>query len=186
MSKENAIAKLIPVFRQYGYEGTTLSMLSKASGLGKASLYHYFPEGKEEMITEVFDYISNNFYQLILKPLKEFGEPEAKIAAMGRGLTEFYNQGKNACFLAILSFGEANNIFHERLKQRLQIWIDTLAEVLIKGGVEPMLAIKRSQNLIMEIQGALILVRILDDTEPFQRLIKNLPQKLFSEVEYRS
>lgn len=178
MSKENAIAKLIPVFRQYGYEGTTLSMLSQASGLGKASLYHYFPQGKEEMIAEVFNYIGNDFKQLILQPLKESGEPEAKIAAMGRGLQKFYNEGKNACFLAILSFGGANNIFHEQLKQKLKIWIETLTEVLIEAGIEPKLATERSQNLIMEIQGALILVRILDDTEPFQRIINSLEQKL--------
>lgn len=35
MSKEQTIAKLIAIFRQYGYEGTTLSMLAKATGLGK-------------------------------------------------------------------------------------------------------------------------------------------------------
>ncbi|MEM8810542.1 MAG: TetR/AcrR family transcriptional regulator, partial [Cyanobacteria bacterium P01_G01_bin.38] len=43
MTKDAAIAKLTPVFRRYGYEGASLSMLSKATGLGKASLYHHFP-----------------------------------------------------------------------------------------------------------------------------------------------
>ena len=47
MSKEKIILQLIPVFRQYGYGGTSLAMLIKATGLGKASLYHYFPEGKK-------------------------------------------------------------------------------------------------------------------------------------------
>lgn len=36
----------------------------------------------------------------------------------------------------------------------------------------------RSQDVIMEIQGALILVRILDDTAPFDRIITSLPEKL--------
>lgn len=180
MSKENVITKLIPVFRQYGYEGTTLSMLSKASGLGKASLYHYFPNGKEEMIVAVFNYVGENFNQLILQPLKKSEEPHARIMAMGEGLQTFYGQGKNACFLAILSFGEANNLFPEQLKQQLQLWIDLLAKALTDAGIEPKLAIERSQDTILAIQGALVLGRILNNTEAFQKVINNLPQKLLS------
>ena len=182
MSKEKAIAKLIPIFRQYGYEGTTLSMLSKASGLGKASLYHHFPQGKEEMIAEVFNYMGNHFSQLVLQPLKEPGKPQDKIAAMGEGLQKFYDNGQKACFLAILSFGEADNLFHEQTKHRLQLWINSLAQVLIEAGIEPESAKMRSQNAVMEIQGALILVRILEDTDPFVRLINNLSPKLLASL----
>ena len=48
--REAAIAALAEVFRERGYEGASLAALSEASGLGKASLYHFFPKGKEEML----------------------------------------------------------------------------------------------------------------------------------------
>src|SRR3954454_5676749 len=50
-TKLELIAILDDVFRRRGYEGATLSELSRACNLGKASLYHHFPGGKEEMAT---------------------------------------------------------------------------------------------------------------------------------------
>ena len=179
-STQKAITKLIPVFRQYGYEGTSLSMLSQASGLSKASLYHHFPKGKEEMATAVFDYVGSCFRDMILEPLSGKGEPRERIEEMCRSLKEFYDNGRNACFLAIMSFGGADNLFHDLVKQRLQLWINTLAQVLIEAGIEPNQAKERSQEAIIEIQGALILVRILDDLIIFARVIENLPGKLLN------
>ncbi len=82
MSKEQAIAQLIQVFRQYGYEGTTLARLSKATGLGKASLYNYFPGGKQEMAATVLEYGNNLFQTTILKPLQADSPPEERIQTM--------------------------------------------------------------------------------------------------------
>lgn len=177
-SREKAIAKIIPVFRKYGYEGTTLSMLSTATGLGKASLYHHFPEGKEGMATAVMEYVGSNFNDAVLQPLKKEAKPAEKIEVMCQNLREFYHDGRDSCFLAIMSFGEADNFFHDLVKQRLQTWIDTLAEVLIEVGIEPERAKMRSQDAIIQIQGALILVRILDDTAPFERVVTTLSEAL--------
>jgi TetR/AcrR family transcriptional regulator, lmrAB and yxaGH operons repressor len=180
MSKEQTITKLIPVFRQHGYEGTSLSMLAKATGLGKASLYHHFPEGKEGMAAAVMDYINCSFRDKVLKPLNNQEQPTQKIHKMCQNLKEFYRDGRDSCFLAIMSFGEADNLFHTQVKQRLQMWLNTLTEVLMEAGIEPEIAQRRSQNAIMQIQGALILVRILDDTAPFEQVITSLPEQLLN------
>ena len=178
MSKEEAIIKLIPAFRQYGYEGATLSLLSKATGLGKASLYHYFPGGKSEMAAAVFEYVGICFGNLVLKSLQGEGEPFTKIQAACESLREFYDSGRNSCFLAIMSFGEADNLFHDKVKARLELVIESLAKVLVEAGIEAEVAQMRSLDAIAIIQGALVLVRILDDIEPFERVIKGLPGKL--------
>ncbi|MDY6897838.1 MAG: TetR/AcrR family transcriptional regulator [Cyanobacteriota bacterium] len=178
MSKEEAIVKLIPAFRKHGYEGASLTMLSKASGLGKASLYHYFPGGKSEMAAAVFEYISDDFNKSVLKTLQGEEEPAVKIQAACDRLQEFYDSGRNSCFLAIMSFGEADKLFHEKVKARLQRMIECLAKVLVEAGIEEEIARIRSEDAIGQIQGALVLVRILDDTEPFERVIKGLVGKL--------
>ena len=162
-------------------------MLSVATGLGKASLYHHFPEGKKGMVTAVMEYVGSNFNNTVLQPLKEEGKPTEKIEKMGQNLKEFYRDGQDGCFLAIMSFGEADNFFHDLIKQRLQTWIDTLTQILIEAGIESKQAKMRSrsasprarsQDGIIQIQGALILVRILDDTAPFERIVATLSQKL--------
>ena len=178
MTREEAIVKLIPAFRKHGYEGATLSKLSKASGLGKASLYHYFPGGKSEMAAAVFEYVGIGFGSLVLKTLRGEGEPAIKIQAACDSLREFYDSGRNSCFLAIMSFGEADKLFHDRVKARLELTIKTLAQVLVDAGIEVEVAYMRSIDAIAQIQGALILVRILDDIELFERAVKNLPGRL--------
>lgn len=175
MSKEEAIIKLIPAFRKYGYEGASLTLLSKASGLGKASLYHYFPGGKSEMAAAVFEYVGSDFGRLVLKSLQGDDKPELKIKAACESLQEFYDSGRNSCFLAIMSFGEADKLFHEKVKARLELVIETLAKVLVEAGIEVEVAKVRSLDAIATIQGALVLVRILDDIEPFERVIEGLP-----------
>ncbi len=178
MSKEEAIIRLIPAFRQYGYEGASLSLLSKASSLGKASLYHYFPGGKSEMAAAVFEYVGNEFDDLVFKALRGENKPFVKIQAACNSLREFYDGGRNSCFLTIMSFGSADNLFHEQVKARLRQIIEALTKVLIEAGIEADVAEVRSQDAVAQIQGALILVRILDDIEPFNRVIKSLPEQL--------
>jgi len=177
MSKEQVLLKLIPVFRIYGYEGTSLAMLSKATGLGKASLYHYFPQGKQGMAEAVMDYIALRFEE-ILQPLDDSRSPEEKILDMCKALIDFYDRGTNNCFLAIMSLGEADRLFHEQIKQRLENWIEAIALVLIEAGIEAEIAQRRSQDAVIEIQGALVLVRILQQPEIFMRTLNNLTQKL--------
>ena len=95
-------------------------------------------------------------------------------------MAEFYNGGKNACFLAIMSFGEADKLFHDQVKVRLQELIQALAQVLTETGIKSEIAHKRSLNAIATVQGSLILVRILDSTEPFERALESLPARLLN------
>lgn len=180
MSKEEAIVKLIPAFRKYGYEGASLTLLSKASGLGKASLYHYFPGGKSEMAAAVFEYVDIYFDNLVLRSLEGEEKAELKIKTACESLREFYDSGRNSCFLAIMSFGEADKLFHEKVKARMQLIIEALAEVLVEAGIEEEIARIRSEDAIAQIQGALVVVRILDDIEPFERVIQGLVGELLS------
>ena len=178
MTKEQAIAKLVPVFRQYGYEGATVSRLAQATGLGKASLYHYFPKGKEEMAAAVLECAEAWLTKTVLAPLKEDQDPVAKIQAMGKNLDQFYRSGLEACFLALMSAGEANKLFHQPIQQALTTWITALAQVVEEAGVESELARQRAEDAVIQIQGALILVRVLNDTKPFERVIGRLPEIL--------
>ncbi len=54
VTEEELLDRLTSVFRTHGFEGASLSLISKATGLQRASLYHRFPGGKEEMAKAVF------------------------------------------------------------------------------------------------------------------------------------
>ena len=178
MSKEKAIANLIPVFRRYGYEGATLSRLSQATGLGRSSLYHHFPKGKEEMATAVLEYVNRWFAQTVLAPLRTSEDPVQRLQLMCQNLNEFYHQGQESCLLNAISFGEGDDLFHASIKQALKTWIGELAQVLVEAAIEPEVAHSRAEEAVILIQGALVLVRGLDDTASFERVMAHLPERL--------
>ena len=178
MSKDTVITQLREVFRQYGYEGASLSKISEATRLGRASLYHYFPKGKEEMAATMLDRIYAELVEYLLEPLKGKGKPITRIRAMGKTLEQFYNGGESSCFIDILSIGESQSLFQASLRQTLLDWINAIAEVLVEAGQEPKSARLRAEDAVMQIEGALVLSRCFGHTEPFQRAIASLPKTL--------
>ncbi|MBR8838818.1 MAG: TetR/AcrR family transcriptional regulator [Stigonema ocellatum SAG 48.90 = DSM 106950] len=178
MSKDNVITQLSQVFRQYGYEGTSLSKISEATGLGRASLYHYFPKGKQEMAATVLDHIYSALEKDLLTPLQGDGKPADRIRAMCQTVREFYNSGRSSCFLDILSIGDAQTLFQSPIRRTLNAWLNTLTQVLSEAGLDPESARHQAENAIIQIQGALVLSRCLGNTDPFERVIENLPETL--------
>lgn len=177
MSKQEVVAQLEQVFRQYGYDGATLARLSEATGLSKASLYHYFPKGKEEMAAAVLNQ-RQWFEEHILSPLRSDGLASERIQTMLKNVEKLYNNGQKSCLLAVLLLGESRDLFVSQIKFSLNIWIDTLAQVLVDEGLDVELARHKAEDAIIQIQGALILSRGLDDTASFERVIKRLPEFL--------
>jgi AcrR family transcriptional regulator len=64
MSKQTHVPSLLDLFRQLGYDGVTLSKISQVTGLGKASLYHHFPGGKDEMVETVLIALEQGLEQI--------------------------------------------------------------------------------------------------------------------------
>ncbi|MEC4817238.1 MAG: TetR/AcrR family transcriptional regulator [Scytonema sp. PMC 1069.18] len=178
MPKNTYIPSLLQLFRQYGYDGATLSKISEKTGLGKASLYHHFPGGKDEMVTTVLDFTEEWLEQNILQPLKSEGDALTRLSKMCDRINELYEGGEQPCMFAILLMGSARDVFHAKVQTLLQTWIDAIASVLVEAGLDQQQAQERGEDAVIAIQGALILVHGLGDRTPFQRVIKKLPQEL--------
>lgn len=181
MPKEEIVIKLIPVFRYYGYEGATLARLSEATGLKKASLYHHFQGGKEQMALAVLKYVSDWIDKQIFEPLKSKKPANERILAMTEGIAKFYESGQAPCLLAVMSLGQANKLFRQQLEQSLKKWLEELSKVVEETGVKQEEARLRAEDALMIIQGALVLVRVTNNTQPFERAISKLSSILLGD-----
>lgn len=65
-----------------------------------------------------------------------------------------------------------------QVKQRLESWVEAIAQVLMEAGLDPALATPSAEDAVITIQGALILARGVEDATIFQRAIAELPQRL--------
>ncbi len=178
MPKETHIPCLLRLFRQYGYDGATLSKISEATGLGKASLYHHFPGGKDEMVEAVLNFLESWLDQHILQTLSSPGDALTRFQRMCDQLSKLYEGGQQPCLFAILLLGSARDIFHTKVKALFRAWIDAIASVLVESGMDEELAKQRGEDAAITIQGSLILSQGLDDQTAFERVIQQLPKEL--------
>lgn len=170
------------LFRQYGYDGATLSKISEATGLGKASLYHHFPGGKDEMVEAVLDFLQQWLGENILAALRSEGDALTRLRRMCDRLIELYDGGHQPCLSAIFLLGSARDVFHAKVEALFRAWIDAIATVLIEDGMDEERAKYQGEDAAIAIQGSLILSQGLNDPSPFMRVIQQLPQKLVEKV----
>lgn len=180
MSKDEVIGRLMRVFRAFGYSGATLRRMSEATGLGKASLYHYFPGGKEDMARATLERVETTVRTFVVDELRKPGVPADRLARMLANLDGLYCGGRERCILGNLAMSEAREQFQGQLKHVFRLWIDALAEVAREAGVPVHEAAERAEQAVLEIQGALILSAALETRQPFRRIIDSLPNKLLA------
>ena len=178
VNEDELLDRLTVVFRTYGYEGASLSKISEATGLQRASLYHRFPGGKEDMAKAVLERAGQWLVNRVLAPLSGPGKPEQRIRNMANELHSFYAGGKNCCLLDSLSFGSDNNEIRGHVQQGMSAWVDELAKVAREAGVSAKIARQHAQDAISQIQGTLVVARVMKDYGPFERMLLELPTVL--------
>lgn len=176
--KSDTIAPLAEVFREYGYEGASLALIGKATGLGKGSLYHFFPGGKEEMVQAVLDEIDTWFESKIYTPLRDGTDSNGAVLAMLDGVTDYFRSGRRVCLVGALAVSNTRDRFSQAIRDYFENWVDALRSALIRQGCDHHQAQTLSEDAVLSIQGAIILSRALDDPAVFQRAIDQLRGRL--------
>lgn len=179
LSRDAVVDRLLGAFRRHGYDAASLGQLSEATGLGRSSLYHYFPGGKEDMARAVFDRVDAWMHDEVLTPMQGSGTPERRLAKVIAKLDNFYGGGAEACLFGNLVVGDARTLFQDRLNASLRGLIDGFARLAReKDGVSAREAQRRAEDAVVRIQGSLIVSRAIQESEPFRRVLNTLPQQL--------
>ncbi|RAN39655.1 TetR/AcrR family transcriptional regulator [Hyphomonas sp. GM-8P] len=167
-SRDEIVRKLFDLFRHRGFEGAALSDISEATGLGRSSLYHHFPGGKDEMVAAVADFAHGQIEQNILAPLAGEGPLADRVAAMLETTSAMYDCGREPCLVASLmvSPGLAPDSVG-KVQAILNDWIAALAAALEGAGLPAAEAKRRATAAIIDIQGALLVARASGDTGVF-------------------
>jgi AcrR family transcriptional regulator len=168
---------LTEIFRQSGYEGASLTALSSASGLHRASLYHRFPSGKPGMAAAVLESVEQAFADIVA-PLTSESDPTAAVEEMARRVGVFYAQGRLACVLDTMTLRGAPDDIRARAAHLATSWLTAMADVARRAGASGEDARRRARAALVRIEGSLILARVLDDPAEFQLALAELPQML--------
>ncbi|TSJ42997.1 TetR/AcrR family transcriptional regulator [Mucilaginibacter corticis] len=176
---ENVDQKLFEIFRSVGYDGASMESLSQATGLKKASLYHRFPNGKQEMAQHVLKNVEQWINDNIVTVLADKAiSPSIRLKKAISSLGKLYNNGANNCLLRTLSIGPDAGIFKETVTHCFNLITQSFTELLIEAGL-PGSEAKKKANLINPLlQGALVLSGATGDNSHFENCLDNIGQFL--------
>ncbi|TCL03904.1 MULTISPECIES: TetR/AcrR family transcriptional regulator [Sodalis] len=187
-SKENAktelVARIAEIFRECGFEGASLSRITEGTGLGKGSLYHFFPAGKEEMAAEVLLHIHRWFAGHIFLPLEQENAFGA-LDDMWREVDDYFQSGKRVCLVGAFALDGTRDRFATAISGYFRRWIAALGGALRRAGVDDATCAVLSQEVVAGIQGALILARALDDAEFFSKSLLRLQRRVNEQLAAR-
>ena len=106
-----------------------------ATGLVKASLYHRFAGGKEDMAAAVIDRVAQAFAKSVPAPLAEVGDPAERLQKTSKRLLKFYGSGGNPCLLDTLTLNRENSAVRARARSTLQFWVNAFRKFAKECGL---------------------------------------------------
>lgn len=172
---EVVLERLDLTFRDVGYEGASLSVLSEATGLKKSSLYHRFPDGKAQMALEVMARTARTLDAEVFPLLAGDATPERKLAAFSRVMDDFYASGRQSCLLNMLAPPrDEANACGDAIEATFHRLMDALGAVAREAGATPAQSRARAERVLVELQGALVVARGLRDPAIFGRALARI------------
>lgn len=181
-TRANAVPALAEAFREYGYEGASLAVLSKATGLGKGSLYNFFPGGKEEMMAAVLADVDEWFATTMFAPLAQTGDPAGAVTTMFDAAMVYFRSGRRVCLVGALGLDAAGEAFASTISSYFGRWIAALAQCLESADVPAASARPLAEEAVSAIQGAIVLARALGEEATFGRIVGRQRDRLLDAI----
>jgi TetR/AcrR family transcriptional regulator, lmrAB and yxaGH operons repressor len=172
--KAEIINRLFVAFRDRGYEGASLEDLSTATGLGKSSLYHHFPRGKEQM-AEVALEQGKAFIQTAVHDVASSSEPlKTKVRRITEAFDQMYAGGRNACMIGKLVVSDVGVAGNGIAREVFAILAEAVTMLAQESGLSKTKAREFGADWVAQVQGALILQAANGDCSPFARAMTQL------------
>jgi AcrR family transcriptional regulator len=174
MTKSVMLSRLLDLFRDKGFDGASLSDISEATGLGRSSLYHHFPKGKADIAAQVLGHLEAQLADALFEPMRSSKSPRQKLDLLLDTIDRFYDGGKKACLLERLAASVDARHFRRPLGRAFKTWIDAVEALGVESGLPAAIARARAEDLVVRIEGALVVSAATADTRVFSRTIRDL------------
>ncbi len=176
LHREKIVQATVRLYREKGYANTGLNEILKLSGAPKGSLYHYFPGGKEELSVEAIATAGEVVANTLSDLAKKADSPRAFVAAYCQLLAGWMegSRFKSGCPIAttVLECVPQSVAITGISQKVFKRWTNIVAEVFQASGYSQSNAGEKAEQVIVMIEGALLLSRVKQSSTPFLNLAK--------------
>lgn len=169
-TRERIVTAAAELFRRNGYAGTGIKAILTASAAPYGSLYHYFPDGKQQLGVTVIESGGEVFRQLVEAIYDEHDDVVAATRAFFTGAADVLESTEfaDACPIATIAgeIASTSEAMRDAAQQAFASWIDELSARLVDAGLEHAAAQALGVEAFCLIEGAFLLARTSRDAEP--------------------
>jgi TetR/AcrR family transcriptional regulator, lmrAB and yxaGH operons repressor len=170
------------LFRAQGYSGTGLKQLAKEARAPWSSMYHFFPNGKEQLAEEVVRYAGELYAQMIRRSFVAYPDPVEAINAMFAAEAKILRASgfRNGCPIASVALDVASTT--EKIRKPcadvFASWVSAMAEGITRSGVPEDTALDLASYVLASLEGAIILSRTSRSVRPLEQTAQFVSEAL--------
>jgi TetR/AcrR family transcriptional repressor of nem operon len=178
-TKEEIISKSVEVFRQRGYYKTSMSDLAEACGLQKGSFYYHF-KSKEELMQAVLQMLHKYYHHKVFSIAYETGlSAKERFVKLFEMQAPIITRDASGCLFGNMTLESISSAmeFKEELKAFFSDWIAAFQHLFEERHTSTK-ALQLAQQSVMEIEGALMMMRLYKDKTLLEATCKRVLQRL--------
>ncbi len=171
-TRERLVDASAELFGRDGYAATGVKAILDASDATYGSLYHFFPDGKEQLGAEAIRKSGVGFRQLVEAYFPDGADVVAATEAFAGGAAALLEATEyaDACPIATITLETASNseAMREASAEAFESWLAVLELRFVEAGIGAVRARRLAVELFCAIEGAFLLCRASRSTEALQ------------------
>ena len=173
-ARRKMIEGAVRMLAQRGLQATSFSELLELTGAPRGSVYHHFPQGKDQLVGEAVD-LAGGF--LVAQLERHAGATAVAITghflAIWRAvLTQ--SRCESGCAVLAVAVATDSSALMNHAAEVFRLWRERLGDMLAQGGLAKKDARRFAVVLIAAAEGAVVMSRAEQDVEPFETVARQL------------
>ncbi|MFC5044723.1 TetR/AcrR family transcriptional regulator [Aquimarina hainanensis] len=189
-TKAFIIKKVAPIFNKNGYAATSLSDITKATGLTKGAIYGNF-KNKEELAIEAFNMVVKGVLRRITEYQNRSDSPFEKLTLLTKFYRNYYDYIYEYGGCPIINMGVDANNQNTELFAHVQYTIERIQKNLVKiieqgkkeGEIKPAIdSWLYAKQIYTMIQGAVFMTYTMNDENYLSSIMDKVDQMILNEI----
>jgi TetR/AcrR family transcriptional repressor of lmrAB and yxaGH operons len=173
-TRHKMVVGAVQLLAERGLQDTSFSQVLERTGAPRGSIYHHFPEGKDELITAAID-LAGGFATQLIDQMEgsSAGDITRRFIGMWRELLTRSDMRSGCSVLAVTVATDSAELL-DHAAAVFRSWRRRLAELLRLGGLAETAADQFAATLVAAMEGAVVLSRAEQTMEPFELVATQL------------
>lgn len=185
-TRDRIIVASNELFRRYGYNGTSLSQISKASEATTGSIYHFFPGGKEDLGVAVIETTGGVYRELFEIIAGAAADPAQGVldVFVGAAATLEATDFIDPCPIGTIAREVANVSEPLRVaaSRAFDSWVEAVELHLRTAGLPTEVAHSLAELSVTSLEGGFVLSRTRRDGSILERTGRHVASAIRAEI----